>query len=238
MKTLTAPAAYGYQELRLFHQRYMMLALLAAILIQFAIVGGYHLAEWLKSPDPPVHIIKIPIGILLPPPSTHEQLPNIGTPALPAKLTAGLPVPVPDGVANEDATIDDQRDLARRADQIWKELDQGPVQIVPTINLPVDPEPSPGEFKAVEREPEVVMTSIPEYPELAKRISLEGSVTVNVLVDKEGKVKKALLMKSTDDLFIQPALEAAKKWIFTPAIMNGKPVLVWVAIPFRFHLAK
>jgi TonB family protein len=47
---------------------------------------------------------------------------------------------------------------------------------------------------------------------------------------------KALLMKSTDDLFTQPALEAAKKWKFTPAIMNDKPVLVWIAIPFRFRL--
>lgn len=238
MKTLTAPAAYGYQELRLLHQRYMMLAMLAALLIQFTIIGGYHLAEWLKPPDPPIKIIKFHVGTILPPPPLHEQLQNIGIPVLPAKLSAGLPVPVPDGIANEDATIDDQGTLARRADLIWKDLDQGPVQIDQSLNPPVDPDPLPDVYKYVERVPEVVMTSVPEYPDLAKRIGLEGSVTINVLVDKEGKVKKALLMKSTDDVFIQPALDAAKKWIFTPAIMNGKPVLVWVAIPFRFRLAK
>jgi TonB family protein len=238
MKTLTAPAAYGYQELRLLHQRYMMLSVLAAILIQFTIIGGYHLAEVLKPPDPPIHIIKIPFGTLLPPPSTHEQLRNIGTPVLPARLTNGVPIPVPDCNVKSDATIPDQGALGKTADEFWKDINQGPVQIdPPTIPL-ADPDPLPGEWLCVERPPEVVMTSVPEYPELAKRISLEGSVTINVLVDKEGKVKKALLMKSTDDLFTQAALEAAKKWIFTPAIMNGKPVQVWVAIPFRFHLAK
>lgn len=71
MKTLTAPAAYGYQELCLLHQRYTMFAMLAAILMQFAIVGGYNLAEWLKPLDPPDRVIRIPIGTLLPPPSTH-----------------------------------------------------------------------------------------------------------------------------------------------------------------------
>ncbi|MGD1045756.1 MAG: energy transducer TonB [Bacteroidota bacterium] len=238
MKTIIAPAAYGYQELRLFHQRYMMLAMLAAILIQFIIVGGYHLAEWLKPPDTPIQIIKIRIGTILPPPSTHEQLLNIGDPIIPSKFSIGIPIPVLECDANPDKPFAGQDDLGKMADEFWKDINKGPVQIEPPINPPVDPDPLPGEYKCIERVPEVVMTSVPEYPELAKRIGLEGSVTVNVLLDKEGKVKKALLMKSTDYLFTQAALEAAKKWIFTPAIMSGKPVLVWVAIPFRFRLAK
>jgi len=98
--------------------------------------------------------------------------------------------------------------------------------------------PLPGEHLCAERPTGVVMTSVPEYPDLAKRINLERSVTINLLVNKEGKVKKALLVKATNDLFTQPALEESKKWVFTPAIMNGKSVLVWVAIPFRFRMAK
>jgi len=31
-------------------------------------------------------------------------------------------------------------------------------------------------------------------------------------------------------LFNQPAVEAAMKWKFTPAIMNNGPVSVWVSI--------
>ena len=238
MKTHTAPAAYGYQELRLFHQRYMMLAMLAAIFVQFAIVGGYHLAEWLKPLDPPIKVIKISIETLLPPPSTHEQLPNIGAPIISSSFKIGIPVPVPEYDVNPDKTFAGQDDLRNIADHQWDVVGPGKVEIEPLTNPPADPDPLPDKYECVERPPEIVMTSVPEYPDLARRIGLDGSATINVLVDKEGKVKKALLMKSSDDVFIQPALEAAKKWIFTPALMNGKPVLVWVAIPFRFRLAK
>jgi TonB family protein len=238
MKTLTVPAAYGYQELRLLHQRYMMLAMLAAILLQFAIVGGYHLAEWLKPIDPPAMIIRIPIGTILPPPSTHEQLPIIGPPIVSSSFKIGIPVPVPECDVNPDIKYAGQDDITNIADHQWDAVGHGKVEIDLPVNTPVDPDPLPGVYERVERYPEVVIHSVPEYPDIAKRIGLEGSVTVNVLLDKEGKVKKTLLMKSTDDMFIPAALEAAKKWIFTPALMNGKPVLVWVAIPFKFRLTK
>jgi hypothetical protein len=55
------------------------------------------------------------------------------------------------------------------------------------------------------------MTSVPENPDLAKHINLEGRMKINVLMDKEGKVKKALVLKTTDDLFAQPPLETTKK---------------------------
>ena len=239
MKTLTAPAAYGYQELRLLHQRYMMLAILAAILIQFAIIGGFHLSEWLKPVDPPGITIRIPIGTILPPPSTHEQLPIIGPPIIPSNFKIGIPVPIPECDVNPDITYAGQDDITNIADRQWDAVGKGNVEIdQPPINPSVDPDPLPGVYEHIERYPEVVMSSVPEYPDLAKRIGLEGSVTVNVLLDKDGKVKKTLLIKSTDDMFIQASLEAAKKWVFTPALMNNKPVLVWVAIPFRFRLVK
>ena len=34
----------------------------------------------------------------------------------------------------------------------------------------------------------------------------------------------------------EAALAAAQKWVFTPALRQGKPVTVWVSIPFRFRL--
>jgi protein TonB len=32
------------------------------------------------------------------------------------------------------------------------------------------------------------------------------------------------------------ALDAVSRWRFTPALNNGRPVRVWVAIPVRFSL--
>jgi TonB family protein len=65
---------------------------------------------------------------------------------------------------------------------------------------------------------------------------LEGNVFVKVWVDKEGKVRKAVIQKSDAPIFEEPAKEAAMQWVFTPALMQKGPVSVWVSIPFRFRL--
>ena len=63
-------------------------------------------------------------------------------------------------------------------------------------------------------------------------------VGVKILVDKEGRAKKAVVMKSDAEIFDEPAKAAALQWVFTPAIMNNGPVAVWAAVPFRFKLNK
>jgi protein TonB len=78
----------------------------------------------------------------------------------------------------------------------------------------------------------------PDYPEIARRAGVEGTVWVKILVDKEGKAKKAVVMKSDAEIFDEPAKAAALQWVFTPAIMNNGPVAVWAAVPFRFKLNK
>jgi TonB family protein len=65
---------------------------------------------------------------------------------------------------------------------------------------------------------------------------LEGNVFVKVWVDKEGKVRKVVLLKSDAPIFEEAAIAAAQQWVFTPAVMQKGPVSVWVSIPFRFRL--
>lgn len=242
MKTLTAPAAYGYQELRLLHQRYMMLAMLAAIMIQFAVIGGYHLAEWLKPPDP-IEKEDRPQGKIIDltnylPPLYPESGMGI-TPVLPANLGKGIPIPVPEMELKEEVPFASQKDLSDDADRRAKEfgdlLGTGGERFV----IPPEPnDPSPDEFKPIEIDPKPILTPRPEYPSLPLRAGLEGTVFLKVLVTKEGKIKKAILIKTDNEIFTQAAIDAAMKWVFTPAIMNGRPVPVWVAIPFRFRLAR
>jgi protein TonB len=77
----------------------------------------------------------------------------------------------------------------------------------------------------------------PKYPELAMRAGLEGKVWVKIWVDKEGKPRQVVVMKSDAEIFNEPAVEAAKQFLFTPAYMNNGPVAVWVSVPFKFKLA-
>ena len=94
------------------------------------------------------------------------------------------------------------------------------------------------DFVPVEKNPVPVKQIAPDYPEIARRAGVEGTVWVSVCVDKEGKVKRARISKSDAEIFNQPSIEAAMKWVFTPAIMNNSPVEVRVSVPFKFTLLK
>jgi protein TonB len=233
MKTLTALNSYGYQELRRVHHRYMMLALFMAITIQLMAIGTYHLAEWLRPEDPIIVIkIKRPIDIPQPPSIKRESLPQLPISTLPTKAENALPVPIPDAIADSEKTIESQDKLSWQTDPI---LAKGNEKIeIDETGTELDP--LPNVVQLFEKEPMVVETAVPEYPDIARRVGMEGNVIVQVLLDKEGKVKKVLPLKTSEEIFTDAALDAAKKWVFTPALMNGKPVQVWVAIPFRFRL--
>jgi TonB family protein len=57
-----------------------------------------------------------------------------------------------------------------------------------------------------------------------------------MLVDREGRVRKVLVVKSDADIFSEAATDAAHQWLFVPAVMNGGPVTVWVTVPFTFKM--
>jgi protein TonB len=106
------------------------------------------------------------------------------------------------------------------------------------IQKDISIEEDPADFVPVEKQPTPVKQVKPEYPEIARRAGVEGTVWVKILVDKEGKAKKAVIVKSDAEIFNDPAKEAALQWVFTPAMMNNGPVAVWVSVPFRFNLNK
>ncbi|HUI08743.1 MAG TPA: energy transducer TonB [Bacteroidota bacterium] len=97
--------------------------------------------------------------------------------------------------------------------------------------------PPPG-FVDVDREPVVVKKVEPVYPGLAMRAGMEGKVWVKVWVDTQGRAHDVVLLKSDADVFNGAAIEAAKQFLFEPAQIKGKPVDVWVSIPFKFRLAE
>jgi protein TonB len=102
-------------------------------------------------------------------------------------------------------------------------------------DIKIDDEPPP-DFVAFEKEPIAVKSVMPKYPDIALRAGLEGNVFVKAWVDKEGKVRKVVLLKADAEIFVQAAIDAASQMVFTPAIMQKNPVSVWVSIPFHFRL--
>ena len=77
----------------------------------------------------------------------------------------------------------------------------------------------------------------PEFPEAAKARGQQGKVVIQVYTDSQGNVRRWKIVRE------EPAglgfgfevLKIIPKWKFTPAIQQGKPVGVWIAIPFNFR---
>lgn len=95
--------------------------------------------------------------------------------------------------------------------------------------------PEPGVWQYVEQQPEVAVRVAPEYPELAREAQVEGTVLLWALVGLDGRVDEVRVQRSVP-LLDGAARAAVAKWRFTPALANGQPVRVWVAVPVRFSI--
>jgi protein TonB len=76
----------------------------------------------------------------------------------------------------------------------------------------------------------------PFYPEYARQNNVEGLVTLRVTVKASGGVEDVRVMESTDHVFDEAALEAARQWRFKPARKDGKKVRSMVMVPVKFSL--
>jgi protein TonB len=56
-------------------------------------------------------------------------------------------------------------------------------------------------------------------------------------LDEAGNVKKVEITKGVRKDLDDAALAAAQEWRFKPAKKNGKPIAVWITIPFRFKIS-
>jgi TonB family protein len=86
-----------------------------------------------------------------------------------------------------------------------------------------------------EQLPEVVTRVPPESPMDARRADVDGTVLVEALIAKSGRVADLYVIKSIP-MLDQAAVEAVREWRFRPALYKGNPIAVWVAIPVKFTL--
>jgi protein TonB len=232
-------AHYGMRELRGLYQRYASIALTIAVIAHLLVIGLYYVVGILSEEEEPTMTVRImKYSELGPPPSitNAEAAPQVQVSVPVAKPTVGVPVPVPDAEVNPEQTIASQTELSSiAAPSAGEGAGAGNVDIQQDIQIEDE---EPADFVPVEKQPVPVKQVVPEYPDIARRAGIEGTVWVKILVDKEGKAKKALVMKSDAEIFNEPAIKAALQMVFTPAMMNNGPVAVWAAMPFRFKLNK
>jgi len=162
-------------------------------------------------------------------------IPNVSI-AQTVKATIGIPVPVPGTEFNPEATIPTQTEM-NTSTGTENGIEGGTGTVISDGTSIDGEEIAPEIFNpGIEKYPVPVYNPPPKYPEIARRAGVEGTVHIKMWVTKEGKVKQAEIVKSTSNIFDQDAMDAARLWKFTPAIMNNGPVSVWVTVPFKFRL--
>lgn len=74
------------------------------------------------------------------------------------------------------------------------------------------------------------------YPSDAKKAGVQGAVLMDLLIDAEGRVRQAQVMKPLFPSLDAAALEAAKRLIFKPARVSEQNVAVRIRYAYRFVL--
>lgn len=251
---LPSPPSYGFAELKIIIPRNTLRGFIITTIIFLLFLLGY----WIYSkaaersqialPRAPISKISLsgPVQQLeeqqedAPPPPPTQQVMEIATAA-----KAGTPVPIPDAEIKEDlkefASFEKLSESLAREKGQEIDISQLPqdFNLDQKVEVKKEEEPAIDEFIPVEKEPYIDLADLQRrivYPEMARKAGIEGSVVVRVLVDKNGKPKKAVIQSSDSQMLNQAALDAVMKSTFTPAIQNGQPILCWVSIPIRFKL--
>ena len=74
------------------------------------------------------------------------------------------------------------------------------------------------------------------YPEDARAEGVEGQVIVQFLVEPDGAITEASVLRSPDERLSAAALDAVRQMTFTPGQQRGRPVAVRFAVPVTFRL--
>jgi protein TonB len=84
--------------------------------------------------------------------------------------------------------------------------------------------------------PRKISTPQPAYTEEARTARLQGVVVIQAVIDREGRVSRAKLLKGLPLGLGESALATVKTWLFEPATKNGEPVPVYYNVTVSFSL--
>ena len=86
--------------------------------------------------------------------------------------------------------------------------------------------------------PVIIDETMPRYTRAAMRARIEGSVTMEVVIQRDGKVGEVRVVRSLDRQYglDEEAVKAVKQWNFKPGTKAGVAVPVLVEIEMTFKV--
>ena len=107
------------------------------------------------------------------------------------------------------------------------------------LSMPISASGQEGPCPIVREGPHEItpLESLIHYPKEAKKNGIEGMVTMEALIEKDGSVSKVHILKSSDSIFNQEAVRTIKSARFKPAMEDDDtPTLLWVTRTIKFSL--
>lgn len=77
----------------------------------------------------------------------------------------------------------------------------------------------------------------PQYPHEAKENRIQGTVKLEITIDKEGHVGPMSVISGPPEL-IHSATDAVSQWVYKPTLLNGEPVSVLTTVDINYTLAQ
>jgi len=110
----------------------------------------------------------------------------------------------------------------------------------PPLPMQTDPMedalPTPVPVFRLTQAPRFLHRETPVYPETMRVQGISGAVKLEVLIDKEGRVRKVNILTSAGKYFDEAAKQAILASSFYPAKVKKKPVPVLLRLPVKFDL--
>jgi TonB family protein len=106
---------------------------------------------------------------------------------------------------------------------------------LPAVEPDVEAEP-PRQVGGDVRAPVAVTRTAPAYPEVARRLRIQGVVLLAAVIDSSGDVVDVRVLNDIGFGCAQAAVAAVRTWKYRPGTLHGRPVSVWLEVKVSFRL--
>jgi protein TonB len=244
LATALVPSGGSPRARRALPLSFLLHAAVAALAVAASTLGGTELPPVpspvadviLRWPQPPA---ATPVAVAVPvrrpccQSLRHASLPSALAPPAPTAALAPSSAPAPDVFGDADRACagcvigDPTADASIGGDG------DGTAATGPRADGARDPVPVGGRLRA----PAKLRHVAPQYPALAQRAGVQGTVVIECVIDPQGRVVRARVVRSIA-LLDAAALAAVQQWVYAPSLLNGVPVPVVMTVSVRFHFVR
>ena len=105
----------------------------------------------------------------------------------------------------------------------------GPRRGDPTSPIVITPDVTP---------PVPISTPAPVYPDPVRMAHIEGTVILEAVIDRDGFVRDVRVMRTVNPLLDRSASTAVLSWRYRPALVDDRPVAVYLTVTINFRLTR